>query len=369
MNLQQQRRTPLAPRAAKLRWEVIHACDTFRDVADLVEAQITADIRPYVLSRLGLGSSEPGSLFGAWSEVRQWRRQFDDYAAATSIAAPIIHAHTFPAGMAGVRSPNPVVYDLRNFVEALSEPSRSWLGRSFRAAEQFVLAQAGAVVVHSRMIRKACLARGANEERLLLIPDPVALPQNYFREETGELSIFVEQPTPVALAALGRARKHTPLRVIASTRAEAAEQVLRAASEWGLGDALSVVLPEGAGEALLHATAAIAVSERLAVEVMRHQVALLGEDSSELRDASPDGQGCLWFEAGSIADLARKIIFLAEHRDFRIALGQAGAAYLQTVRSPEKIGQAYDEVYRYVWARKRQGSVPPDGNPVIAPAY
>jgi hypothetical protein len=149
----------------------------------LVEAQQHAGMRPFVLGRKsGLidvegGPSEPtgsGSLLRSWRYVREWKKQLDSYCYG---GLEIVHAHCFSAGMAAVRRPGAVVYDLRVCVEelVLAERSseRSWLARSLQTAEQFVLARAGAVIVHSRQMLEHCRSRGLAEESLFLVPESV----------------------------------------------------------------------------------------------------------------------------------------------------------------------------------------------------
>src|SRR5215469_2377172 len=70
-------------RRAKIRsWRVIHACEYARDVLPLVEGQVLAGMRPYIVTPQGAGSAEvylskrdleegaPLSLLRAWQDVR-----------------------------------------------------------------------------------------------------------------------------------------------------------------------------------------------------------------------------------------------------------------------------------------------------------
>jgi hypothetical protein len=71
-----------------------------------------------------------------------------------------------------------VVYDLNACIEemaiaaGLCEPG-SWMGRSFRVAEQFVLSRAAAVIVHSIGLKEAALERGAPPDGVFLVPEPI----------------------------------------------------------------------------------------------------------------------------------------------------------------------------------------------------
>src|SRR5437868_4926660 len=147
--------TVRTPRQVKVRaWEVVHACDYARDIADVVEAQISAGMRPYLLT-VGTDSGAKPSIVQAWQDVRRWKKAFDESGAHTT--PQLIHAHSFSAGMAAVRLGACLVYDMRQTVEeqlaASGANSGVWLARSFRTAEQFVLGLASAVVVHSQDMR------------------------------------------------------------------------------------------------------------------------------------------------------------------------------------------------------------------------
>lgn len=172
-------------------WRVLHACDDLATVAAALEAQLVAGMQPCIVlpggavipaEALSLPPAllpAPASLLGAWQQVRQWRRvilETDPFG-----FYQVLHAHTFAAGMAGVRNWPVVVYDVRGFVEesaadpGLATPG-AWLARSFRVAEQFVLSRAGAVVVHSPAVREGVVERGAAPEDVFLLPQAVLSP-------------------------------------------------------------------------------------------------------------------------------------------------------------------------------------------------
>src|SRR4051812_37948889 len=157
------------------KWDVIHACDNARQVAEVLDAQASANIRAYVVSRPRPAND---SLLQSWNEVRKWTALLGDHLgeAPFDSAGLIVHAHSFNAGMAGIRSDHPCVYDLSTFIEhSPGAMDRSWLGRSFRAAEQFVLAQAAAVIVHDSALHAAISARGVAHDRIFRIPRVVLL--------------------------------------------------------------------------------------------------------------------------------------------------------------------------------------------------
>src|SRR5215510_2950084 len=79
--------------------------------------------------------------------------------------------------MAAVRNCPTVVYDVRDFVESKAGPRAgtefTWLARSCRVAEQFVITRASAVVVHSHSMRQGALDRGASRENVFQVSEPL----------------------------------------------------------------------------------------------------------------------------------------------------------------------------------------------------
>ena len=170
-------------------WRVLHTCERAAPIASLLEIQVAAGMRPSLLLPDGLvhphnWGEEPGenaerkSLLGAWQDVRHWRRSILE--ADPHHLCELVHAHTFSSGLAAVRNCPAVVYDLTGFVEevanAIGQPEGySWLGRSFRVAEQFVLARAGAIIVHTREVYMGALRRGVAQENIFII-EPLQAP-------------------------------------------------------------------------------------------------------------------------------------------------------------------------------------------------
>jgi hypothetical protein len=168
-------------------WSVVHACTQVRDILPLLDVQVSAGMRPFLVTPHGSGTpdlylrsaeenTKPASLLTAWNDVRQWRRSL--LGADPSQSAEIVHAHSFSSGMAAVRNFNAVVYDLHGCVEELAMAAGqceagSWLARSFRVAEQFILARANAIITHTSVMREAVLERGAPRENVfvILLPD------------------------------------------------------------------------------------------------------------------------------------------------------------------------------------------------------
>jgi hypothetical protein len=164
-------------------WNVVHACTQARDILSLIELQVSAGMRPFLVTPHGSGTpdlylrateeqAKPASLLTAWNDVRQWRRSLLE--ADPDQSAEIVHSHSFASGMAAVRNFGAVVYDLHGCVEELAMgagqcEAGSWLARSFRVAEQFVLARASAIITHSSVMRDAVLDRGAPRENVFVV--------------------------------------------------------------------------------------------------------------------------------------------------------------------------------------------------------
>src|SRR5690348_1353836 len=168
-------------------WRVVHAAESSGDLLPLIEGQIAFGMRPFLLTPAGSGfgpvlqecrngTASRISLLQSWNRVREWRKILQEGTA--DIPADVIHTHSFPAGMAAVRNSSGVVYQLRQTIERIASAAGScaedsWLARSFRVAEHFVLTRAGAVVATSHALRLECLERGVSPENVFLIPDPV----------------------------------------------------------------------------------------------------------------------------------------------------------------------------------------------------
>ncbi|HST77067.1 MAG TPA: glycosyltransferase [Verrucomicrobiae bacterium] len=390
-------------------WRVIHACEFARDVLPVVEGQVTSGMKPYIVTPQGEGSAElylsgrrqdqprSLSLLRSWQDVRNWRKSILDCDPENS--ADIVHTHCFAAGMAAVRNIGGVVYDLRACIEELAMSAGqcehgSWMGRSFRVAEQFVLARAAAVIVHSSGMKDAARQRGALAESIFLIPDPLPigedsplraqpLEQNFLQHRfgipAGSVSFLVPQfATPAhtelsaeqkaVLESFALARAENPrfslLLEIPTTVAmrEALEEfaahlkiredivfidLADSASAWQSAD---VILATGE----LPADAVVARSaNEICLNAMLYGKTLLAADVPRNRDVSPEGRGCLWFEDKNPRDLAFRISFLQRNPSFRAALAAAGRFHVLETRSTAAIGRQYREAYNYAFGRKR----------------
>src|SRR5690348_15925321 len=120
-------------------WRVVHAAESSGDLLPLIEGQIAFGMRPVLLTPAGSGfgpvwqecrngTASRISLLQSWNRVREWRKILQEGTA--DIPADVIHAHSFPAGMAAVRNSSGVVYQLRRGFLAGALISR---GRALRA--------------------------------------------------------------------------------------------------------------------------------------------------------------------------------------------------------------------------------------------
>jgi glycosyltransferase involved in cell wall biosynthesis len=383
-------------------WKVVHACEAAREVLPLVEGQLAAGMRPFLLTPAGYGSARsfldggkresktPVSLLQTWNHVREWRRLLNESEADRS--SEIVHAHSFASGMAAVRASSGVVYQLRRTVEKIAAAEGncdegSWLARSFRVAEQFVLLRAAAVVVSSHAERLACLERGVGAEYLFCIPDPIrselleSVPdRNWLEQVAGgnsETVFFVVPGLPESPSWESRDSLLRWMRVLSILRQENADArfVLVAAEEaepsvnqmaaaCNLLPWVTVLRPEWCDRALGSADVVICDREHadsaVALETLARGRALLAGDVEQHRDITADGRGCLWFRPGEVGDIAQRARFLAENPQFRRALAMAGREHCLATRSAEVIASHYDAVYRLAFGkRKGRDSSPP----------
>jgi hypothetical protein len=156
-------------------WGVLHVSERARDALSLIEIQSAAGMHPWLLT--AAHDCSTASLLTTWQHVREWRRIILETEPTWN--GDIVHAHSFASGMAAVRNCAAVVYDLSAFVEGISGEAHlelnSWLARSFRVAEQFVIARAAAVVVHTPEMLQRVLRRGADPAGAFLV-DPLLPP-------------------------------------------------------------------------------------------------------------------------------------------------------------------------------------------------
>ena len=405
-----QRTESLARQSRARAWRVIHACEYARDVLPVVEGQIAAGMRPFIVTPYGAGTAElylsgkdqeqprSLSLLRSWQDVRNWRKSLLDCEPETS--SDVVHAHCFAAGMAGVRSVSCVVYDLRACIEEMAISARlcepgSWMGRSFRVAEQFVLSRAAAVIVHSQGMKQAAIERGTLPENIFLVPDPIDqeedpalfpdtdflarryslapetvsffVPQ-FALEEAAELSVSAI----CALEGFALASNELPQFNLLLEAPESARKTINEhAGRLGIAAHVALVHQLDAPATMQSAHVVLALGETPSDSVAARQPneiclkalwqgkSLLAADVPRNRDATPDGRGCLWFEAGNARDLGYRMAFLGRNPGFRTALGAAGRMYMFESRNPNVIGEKYDEAYRHASNRKKSGSAGP----------
>jgi len=385
----------LKPTPKQHPWRVVHACELAREVLPLVEGQLAAGMRPFLLTPGGFGAAGafqdkkngesvlPISLLHTWNHVRDWRKLLGESAA--EVSAEVIHAHSFASGMAAVRASSGVVYQLRQGVEKLASiaghcDENSWLARSFRVAEQFVLARAAAVVVNNHAERLACLERGVNAETLFLIPDPVgselleSAPDRDWLEAitkgSAETVFFLIPGFPTSsvwerkdallrwMRVLSVVRhEHANVRFVFIGESHDREAIDELALACNLTPWVKVVAREMRRRAM--ATADVIICDRehsendLALQALARGRALLAADVEEHRDITADGRGCLWFRSGEVKDIAYRASFLAGNSEFRRALAVAGREHCLATRSAEVIGAQYDAVYRLAFSKRK----------------
>lgn len=407
----QHQRTEPPPQQQRARaWRVIHACEYARDVLPVVESQVSSGMRPFIVTPQGAGTAElylsgkhqeqprSLSLLRSWQDVRNWRKSLLD--CEPEVSSDVVHAHCFAAGMAAVRSVSCVAYDLRACIEELAISARqcepgSWMARSFRVAEQFVLSRAAAVIVHSQGVKQAAIERGAQEENIFLVPDPIEgdePPQLFpdtdfltrrFGLAPDTVSFFVPQFASetadqlsasaicllegFALASNGLPEFNLLLEAPESARKAINEH----AGRLGLAGHVTLVHPFDAPATLQSAHVVVASGETpddpvaarqpndICVSSLAMGKTLLAADVARNRDASPDGRGCLWFENNNARDLGYRMAFLGRNADFRSALSVAGRMYIFETRSNNAIAEKYDEAYRHAFNRKKSNSIGP----------
>ena len=390
------------PRPKSKHWRVIHACEYARDVLPIVEGQITAGMRPFIVTPMGKGTAEVYlakkeleepealSLLRAWQDVRNWRKSLLECDPENK--ADLVHTHSFSSGMAGVRNLSCVVYDLKACIEELAMTAGqcergSWMARSFRVAEQFILSRAKAVIVHSQGMKLAAHERGAPPENVFLIPAPVALdelplpPTNFLREhfaiESSATIFYLPQSLPAqdsshppcwasVLEAFALAGAANPeLRLLIEAAPEQFPAIHGHAERLEISKRIVCVEEKEASAVLQGVDVVIATGETpdhpvharypntACLQALSAGKALLAADVEHNRDASPEGRGCLWFRESDADDLASRMIFLAGNPGFRAALANAGRAHIAETRSSAVIGHQYDAAYRHALAQKR----------------
>jgi len=392
---------------AKARiWRVIHACEHARDVLPVLEGQLAVGMRPYIVTPQGEGTAElyltgkkqelrrSLSLLRSWQDVRNWRKSLLECSPETS--SDLVHAHCFAAGMAAVRNCTCVVYDLGACIEemamaaSLCEPD-SWMGRSFRVAEQFILSRAGAVIVHSPGMKQAALERGAAAENIFQIPEPMdgALEPPTFEKHflacrfglspqaitffvpqfVGEDTSLLSARAATLLEAFALAASQLPeSRLLLEAPESARKAIHERASHLGIAAHIFLVHPLDAPAAWHSADAIIDMgtvpagpiaarqASKITLKSLCEGKALLAADVPRNRDANPDGIGCLWFAENNPRDMGARMAFLGHEHEFRAALGAAGRKYMQETRGSIAVGLRYDQAYRHAFARRKSGS-------------
>ncbi len=345
------------PPSEKRRLEVLHLCEDARHLADVIDLQVVAGIRPYLLTNPAASGSSRWWL-QAWNDVREWRRLLAGF------SIPLIHAHTFSAGMAAVRGESATVYQVADLVERqLAGPGSSWMQRSFRAAEHFVFAQTEAIIVRSAVMRHALTTAGVEPAKIFLVPETVPVMGN-----AEDFRIRVEAPPP-SLTVLCETANTAVQKAVAlcGERKDLRFHVRARGTSLPMPTPGCEPLDAGAFEAARRrADIVIAADEDAVATAMANGIAVLAADTIFLRELSPHGEGCLWFASGE--ELASKLVFLAQDAGFRDSLATAGRRYILAERNEERIGKLYVKVYNYALEQRRSRSGPVDLSPSLIPA-
>jgi hypothetical protein len=402
------------PHRASRPWQVLHTCNSITEIADIVAGELAIGMRPSVVTPEGfalfadalrLPQDDPASqisLINAWNDVRHWRKVILE--ADPMSEFDLLHAHSFAAGMAGVRNFPATVYEIDQFIEdAASGVSAktttgtsdhsSWLSRSFRVAEQFVLSRAAAVVVRSESVRQAVIHRGAAAENVFAVPKAVnEEDENPFPIDTAwlqsleirfEQSVLIYAPDwKVEIAADGLLSEAsrgllTAFVFVAEEQADAAlllqcedsvkREVLSFADELKIASRVKLIAAEDHQRAFDAAQIIVAdsyqsisstpLANETALAALLSKKTLLAADLPCNRDVSPTGRGCLWYCSGDYKDIAHRMAFLAVNPDFRAALAESGNRYLLESCNPAAVAQKYDTIYHHAAARRKSGGL------------
>jgi Glycosyl transferase 4-like domain len=405
---------PPLPSRASRPWRVLHTCDSISEIADIVSGELSVGMRPSVVTPEGFVISadafrakdetevERISLINAWNDVRHWRKVILD--ADPGGDFDLLHAHSFAAGMAGVRNYPATVYEIDQFIEdsasgvASREPSNatehgSWLSRSFRVAEQFVLSRAAAVVVRTESIRQAVIRRGAAAENVFAVPASLtedAIPASRVDEEWLQgfgidkwHRVLIYAPGwKLELGADGKltdasrglleafamaAAEEDGAYLLAEFEEKAERAVREFAEQLQIATRVKMIPDPDRPRAFDAAHVIVADSHPsilctpAASETSRKALlgckALLAADLPCNRDISPSGRGCLWYRSGDYKDIAHRLAFLARNHDFRTSLADSGQRHLLETCDPIAVAMEYDRIYQRAAARRKSGGL------------
>jgi glycosyltransferase involved in cell wall biosynthesis len=369
---------PPANRAHPARpWHVLHACESASDAVYLTEAQLAVGMRPRVLAREFWSEGkhvEPPSLMSAWHAVRDWRQALNEAEALTSLQ--LVHAHSFPAAMAGVRGSLPCVFDFQQTIEesaAATSGVGPWVLRSFRVAEQFALSRAGAVVTHSETMRAIAHERGALAENLFVIPEPIETRTLIANRDWAALHGIDLDYHSAIFAVPGSGGMEPVLRAFANVLSEMEQallvfelgdldpnRLLALARELEIADNIRCIAGEERSHAMACATVILAAApteERRAnptmLQAMAAGKAVVAADAPANRECSREGRGMIWYREGDVQDMAHRVAFVARNADFSRSLGESGQLHLRNTRASHVVGRLYDDVYQHAYSRRR----------------
>jgi glycosyltransferase involved in cell wall biosynthesis len=289
-----------------------------------------------------------------------------------------------------------VVYQFRQPIEetanrTAANESNSWLARSFRVAEHFVLTRAAAVVVNNQARREACVAHGVPPQQVFCIPQPLpselfesVADRNWLTEiaETGSNTLVFAIPSFSAselwqardamqrcmrlLSVLLQSCREMKFIILAGPGLSKDLEQLAAAckltpfmkvvdEKWQsrVIQSADVVICDAVHGRPWEPTDGLQTKMLPALQALARGRALLAADIPEHREISSDGRGCLWFRAADIEDIAHRALFLIQHPRFRQALAAAGRQHCLATRSGEAVAAQYDVVYRLAFSRRK----------------
>ena len=368
-------------------WKIIHACEQARDILRIIDCQLAVGMRPCLVTPAGSESAlnhsrhsmkaerQAISLLRAWNEVRNWKRLFENDAKND---AEIIHAHSFAAGMAAVRADLPVVYDLRLPIEQIAVEDKSWLRHSFHVAEQFVLGKAGAVVVHSSELKEECLRHGIGDENLFCIPEPVdpgwleSVPdRRWIEQRAGANSsttiFFVPELSPdyaernrqlaMLVAALNFSRDESDNIRLILPDDEAG--VIRQELQTEAVTNYVKLLPQTERDRILASCDVVIVCDNnnrdVLIEALARCRAVLASGKGSLSSVATSTY--LRYGPEHERQLAYQMAFLARNPDICRVLATNGRSHVARTRNAQAIGLLYDEAYKHVAAKRKQGDM------------
>ena len=316
------------------------------------------------------------------------------FALAGEMKPDVIHAHSpyrcgIPAGRAAIKLGIPFVYEVRGFWEESSVvagrfSANSYKYRFWRRKETEVMRSADALVCICQQIRKAIAERGIAESHIFVTPNAVN-PEEFIPPDENA-SACVELPEDLreiqdrlsgcTLGYVGSLRKLEGVDELVRSAAELIKRgldvsllivgggpdldsLIELARELGISD--RAVFTDRVPHELVHhyyrlidvfvisrpdAPVTRMVTPLKPLEAMSMERALVMSDLPALREMSVEGETALYYQPGSVKDLADKCQSLVEDAAFRKTLGRNARVWVSEHRtwttSLETLPEAYE---------------------------